>query len=316
MFEMIIKLHGLDMTLIAGFSKDGCPMLMGDLLLSAQDDPATMIVLPTIGNISKKHLTKGKYRPSSHCQKVNLLSTKLAIAWSGDCICASDFIQGMAFRMILDIEKMECSCKPEIENPASIWFSFFRQSTYEGVANLMKETIVNWKDSLRDVDLRRVELGGYELNDANLEGANLSDAILIHARLFRANLMYAILEGADLTRAELVRAKLKGARLDRANLVDADLSGANLSYAKLPKANLNSVNLDDANLMSAELVRTDLTSTRLNSAILMEANLNQAKGLTIHQLKAVKTLYKVKNLDPKLMKQVKEKYSHLLDKPK
>ena len=83
------------MTLITGFFKDGCPILMGDLLLSAQDNPNTEIVLPTIGNISKKHLSKGEYRPTSLCQKINLLSPKLAIAWSGNCIYASDFIQGI-----------------------------------------------------------------------------------------------------------------------------------------------------------------------------------------------------------------------------
>ena len=41
----------------------------------------------------------------------------------------------------------------------------------------------------------------------------------------------------------------------------------------------------------------------------------EAKSLTIEQLSDVKTLYKAK-LHPRLMAQVKEKYPHLLEKPK
>jgi len=81
------------MTLIAGFSKDGCPILMGDLLLSARDNSDTEIVFPTIGKISNKHLSRGKYRPISFCQKVNLLSPKLAVAWTGTKNHAISFMQ-------------------------------------------------------------------------------------------------------------------------------------------------------------------------------------------------------------------------------
>ncbi len=50
-------------------------------------------------------------------------------------------------------------------------------------------------------------------------------------------------------------------------------------------------------------------------ADLFRANLEGVSDLTIEQLSKVKTLYKAK-LDPELMKQVKEKYHHLLEEPK
>jgi hypothetical protein len=82
------------MTLIAGLSRNGCPILMGDLLVSsdtiANDDE---FFLPTLGKISLKHLSKGVYRPTSFCQKVNLLSSQLVIAWAGSRIYAKTFMK-------------------------------------------------------------------------------------------------------------------------------------------------------------------------------------------------------------------------------
>lgn len=82
------------MTLIAGFFKDGCPILVGDLLISSPEDSDDKeIVFPTIGKILNKHLSNGQYKPTGFCQKVNLLSPKLAIAWTGTKSHAARFIQ-------------------------------------------------------------------------------------------------------------------------------------------------------------------------------------------------------------------------------
>lgn len=83
------------MTLIAGFLKGGCPILMGDLLVSSSDNSAKEICLPTIGKISNSHLSNGIYRPTKLCQKVNLLGPKLAIAWAGTMSYAKDFMQNI-----------------------------------------------------------------------------------------------------------------------------------------------------------------------------------------------------------------------------
>ena len=81
------------MTIIAGFSKDGCPILIGDILLSTEDDSEIEIVLPTIGRISKDYLSNAKRKPVGLCQKINLLSPKLAIAWAGSMNHAKSFMQ-------------------------------------------------------------------------------------------------------------------------------------------------------------------------------------------------------------------------------
>ena len=81
------------MTLIAGFIKDGCPILTGDLLLSTQDNTTREIFLPTTGIISKEYLSKAKYKPCGLCQKVNLLSSNLAVAWAGSMDRAREFMR-------------------------------------------------------------------------------------------------------------------------------------------------------------------------------------------------------------------------------
>ena len=62
--------------------------------------------------------------------------------------------------------------------------------------------------------------------------------------------------------------------------------------------------------------KNSLDSVNLDGANLEGAYLEKARNLTIEQLSKVKTLYEVKNLIPKLMDQIKEKYPHLLEKPK
>ena len=59
----------------------------------------------------------------------------------------------------------------------------------------------------------------------------------------------------------------------------------------------------------------DLSGAYLYRADLSDANLTQVKNLSINKLSTVKSLYKAK-LDPKLMKQVEDKYPHLLEEPK
>ena len=110
--------------------------------------------------------------------------------------------------------------------------------------------------------------------------------------------------------ADLEEANLRGANLNRADLEDADLSGANLREANLMEAKLRGANLRGANLSGADFGNADLKRTDLEGA-----NLMGAIYLQTEQLCEAKTLYQVK-LDPDLETQVKEKYPHLLEKPK
>jgi hypothetical protein len=80
------------MTLIAGFMKNGCPILMGDLLISNVPDTNDELVIPTLAKISSNDFKKSIYKPSGLSQKVNLLSPKLALAWSGSLLDAKMFM--------------------------------------------------------------------------------------------------------------------------------------------------------------------------------------------------------------------------------
>ena len=83
------------MTLIAGYFKDGCHILMGDLLVSDENQADKEFVFPTVGKISKRELLNGNFSPSHLCQKVILTSPKLAISWANKKIYAKSFVKSI-----------------------------------------------------------------------------------------------------------------------------------------------------------------------------------------------------------------------------
>lgn len=99
-------------------------------------------------------------------------------------------------------------------------------------------------------------------------------------------------------------------KLNKANLSQINLKGANLIGA-----NLEEVNLERADFEGAILERAFFAGAKLKGANLEGANLIGTLFLTIEQLSNVKTLYNA-SLDPQLMKQIKDNYPHLLEKPK
>jgi len=119
------------------------------------------------------------------------------------------------------------------------------------------------------------------------------------------NLRAAALNGANLRAADFRAADLNGANLSKANLIRAALNGANLFNADLRGANLRGANLSKAVLFTADL----------SSANFLGANLREAKTLTIDQLCQTKILFQAE-LDPDLLKQVKQKCPRLLKEPK
>ena len=80
------------MTLIAGFMREGCPILMGDILISNRLEFAKDLTIPTIGRVSSDDLKNGIYQPTAFSQKINLLSPQLALAWSGNLLEAKNFM--------------------------------------------------------------------------------------------------------------------------------------------------------------------------------------------------------------------------------
>ncbi len=69
------------------------------------------------------------------------------------------------------------------------------------------------------------------------------------------------------------------------------------------------------NTMSYDTCFDDLKNTNFKDANLSKTDLRCTHNLTIKQLSEAKTLYKSK-LDPELMEQARERYPHLLKKPK
>lgn len=71
------------MTLIAQLSINGAPLLIGDVLLSSEQRTGLKITLPLVGDINEVLAKNGVPFEVNLCQKVNVLSDRLVVAWSG-----------------------------------------------------------------------------------------------------------------------------------------------------------------------------------------------------------------------------------------
>jgi uncharacterized protein YjbI with pentapeptide repeats len=139
-------------------------------------------------------------------------------------------------------------------------------------------------------DLNKADLSRAALQGANLSGCLLKEATLTDATLQSADLRSAELQGADLSHASLIGADLGPANVPGfppgllpkvyTNLTDADLRNAALQDADLSSAVLQNANLTNA----------DLTNANLTNAYLSGADLIEAKGWTIEQLTAARSL--------------------------
>jgi uncharacterized protein YjbI with pentapeptide repeats len=139
------------------------------------------------------------------------------------------------------------------------------------------------------------ELPKADLSRATLLGANLSGCLLKEATLTDATLQSADLSGADLQGADLSHAALQGANLSPATVPGyppgllpkepTNLTDTDLSHAALQEANLSSAVLQNANLTNV-----DFTNANLTDAYLSDADLSEAKGWTMEQLTAARSL--------------------------
>jgi len=76
------------MTLIAQVSIGGAPVTVGDLLLSSNQKKGLRTNLPLVGDINQILAGRGLPFEVSCTQKVNILSDRLVVAWSGDSVQA------------------------------------------------------------------------------------------------------------------------------------------------------------------------------------------------------------------------------------
>jgi uncharacterized protein YjbI with pentapeptide repeats len=182
-------------------------------------------------------------------------------------------------------------------------------------SGLLREPALLAKADLDDAKLHKAVLQNATLAGTNLKGANLTDAVLLKADFYaekkvgkstqelpadltKADLSRAPLQGADLSQCHLNEATLTDATLQSADLSSADLQGADLSHAALQGANLSPAtvpgprptNLTDADLRYTALQSANLSRADLTGADLTDANLSEAKGWTMEQLTAARSL--------------------------
>jgi len=135
------------------------------------------------------------------------------------------------------------------------------------------------KAALQEANLAECTLDKVTLTKATLQGADLRSASLQDA-----NLSYAALQGADLSSAESTP------NLEDVPLRFLELEATNLTYANLSHAALQDADLSKAVLQNANLTDAVLTGANLTDAYLSDAKLTGAKGWTIEQLSAARSL--------------------------
>lgn len=119
--------------------------------------------------------------------------------------------------------------------------------------------------------LDRVDLGGVMLDGAELAGASLADADLRFAHLNHADL-----GGANLVRTDLTGVTARGLNLAGANLGATDFSLAYLFRADLRAARLSGTFLRAANLSATDFTGADVFGVDFRVARLWEATLSGA----------------------------------------
>ena len=101
---------------------------------------------------------------------------------------------------------------------------------------------------------------------------------------------------------DLLRADLRGADLNGAHLNGAQLSDAHLFRADLKWAVLSFADLSGADLRRVDLLEADLWDTDLSGADLWRASLRGARGWSVRQLRAAKTLEEATMPDGKILR--------------
>ncbi|MBK6263759.1 pentapeptide repeat-containing protein [Marivirga sp. S37H4] len=146
------------------------------------------------------------------------------------------------------------------------------------------------------------------MSHLNLEGSNVNSANFSHCNAIDCNFKDTRANQTNFENAKMNQANFEGAFASGANFKDTFLIKANFKNAFLIKANFT-----NAYLMEADLSNCHLTGAIFDEASLYKANLKGVEGLTVEQLKNVKTLYLAK-LDDDILNEIKENYPELIGK--
>jgi uncharacterized protein YjbI with pentapeptide repeats len=146
------------------------------------------------------------------------------------------------------------------------------------------------------------------MNHLNLEGSNVNSANFSHCNAIDCNFNDTRANQTNFENAKLNQSSFQGAYANGANFKDAFLIKADFKNAFLIKANFK-----NAYLMEADLSNCHVTGANFDEASLYKANLKGVEGLTLDQLKNVKTLYLAK-LDDDILKEIQEHCPELIGK--
>jgi BTB/POZ domain-containing protein KCTD9 len=186
-----------------------------------------------------------------------------------------------------------------------------------------------------DIDLLRCHLAGMDLRGLNFKDSRLAYADLRGAKLVEYE---AVTHGVQLTpgyhaSVEAVihvgnvekgfgRRLPKGTQIaiqirrEPAKFVNADVShsrfdGLDLRGSNFHGSDAHSTVFDDCDLEDANFSEADLTGASFGNTDLTNVVFTQAKGLTVRQLSAAKSLRAVKGLDPGIARELIDDHPHL-----
>lgn len=113
------------MTLVASLSPFGCPLMLGDILITGRPGPETRVKLPTVGEV---HLVDDSVidqgRVAWLAQKISVITDTLVVGWAGDYRAAKRIISVMrAHRWSNQLtceEVQQCLATTEYDDQASV----------------------------------------------------------------------------------------------------------------------------------------------------------------------------------------------------
>lgn len=146
------------------------------------------------------------------------------------------------------------------------------------------------------------------MNHLNLEGSNVNSANFSHCNAIDCNFKDTRANQTNFENAKLNQSSFESAYANGANFKDAFLIKANFKDAFLIKANFT-----NAFLMEADLSNCHVTGANFDDASLYKANLKGVEGLTLEQLRKVKTLY-LAQLDSDILREIQENCPELIGK--
>lgn len=90
------------MTVIASYSVEGSPIILGDLLISGYERGDSSLNIPGVGDVSNVFPKGSGFVPTSLCQKIVILDQYCALAWAGKKIIAASIINDL-IKIIEDV---------------------------------------------------------------------------------------------------------------------------------------------------------------------------------------------------------------------